>query len=700
MTNGQLDGVWQHIRKLAAEGAGCASDRELLERFVRDRDEASFAALVERHGPMVFGVCRRVLRHQHDAEDACQAAFLVLARRAASIRNREALGAWLHGVAYRAAASLGRRLARRRAREGPETDVPQPEAGDVTWREVRGIFDEELRRLPDRFRAPLLLCCLEGKTRDEAAQELGWSVGTLRGRLERGREMLRARLTRRGVTLSAALLAALLSERAASAALPAALAERILRAAVNLAVATIPAPVAGVLEEVSRAMSLTRLKIIAGVSLVVSLAGLGAGLLASGVLAARQPEPPRAAGAGAAQVGEPPAAPEEPPADAGRATPPGDAPGAERDAAGSRENLQKFAVAMHNYADTQGGIMPAPAIYTAQGSVPGGGPAGGSAMRSAAGPGGASVPGGGGRAAGPAGGGGPTPPGGGSSGAATTAGPTAPMGEAAGGPAAGGVGVGPQAKPGKAVLSWRVSLLPYLGEDNLYRQFHLDEPWDGPHNKALLSKMPKVYAAPGVRTREPYTTFYQVFVGPHAAFEKHRAMRMPADFTDGTSNILLIVEAANPVPWTKPEDLHFDLDEPLPELGGAYPGIFNAALADGSAHAFSAKANPDILRAAITRDWGEVADLRRIEVPTSRREAELQRRNDRLKQELEREKTRLRELRKERGALEGADDNPRVEELRKDNARLEQLLRESREEAERLRQEIERLKRPGKGGGG
>jgi hypothetical protein len=268
------------------------------------------------------------------------------------------------------------------------------------------------------------------------------------------------------------------------------------------------------------------------------------------------------------------------------------------------------------------------------------------------------------------------------------------MAGAAGGGGAGGVGSGPQVKQGKALLSWRVALLPYLGEDNLYRLFRLNEPWDSPHNKALLSKMPKVYAAPGVTTREPYTTFYQVFVGPHAAFEKHRAMRMPVDFTDGTSNTLLIVEAGTPVPWTKPEDLHFDEDEPLPELGGAYPGIFNAAFADGSVRPFSTRANPDVLRAAITRDMGEVVDLQRIEAPLSRREAELRRRNERLKQELEREQARLRELRREREALEGADQDPRVEQLRKDNARLEQLLRESRDEAERVRQEIERLKRP------
>src|SRR5437588_5022778 len=158
MADQQLQDVLHHIRNLAAaRTAPAASERELLDRFLAERDEAAFAALVERHAAMVLGVCRRVLRHQHDAEDACQATFLVLARRAASIRNKDALGSFLHGVAFRAAASLRRRLVRRRAREGPEADVPQPEPADVSWREVRGIFDEELRRLPARFQAPLLL---------------------------------------------------------------------------------------------------------------------------------------------------------------------------------------------------------------------------------------------------------------------------------------------------------------------------------------------------------------------------------------------------------------------------------------------------------------------------------------------------------------------------------------------------------------
>src|SRR5579884_3194310 len=164
MADGHIDGVVQHIRRIvAAERSGALTDRELLDRFVGQRDEDAFAALVRRHGPLVFGVCRRVLHDAHDAEDACQAAFLVLARKAATVRDRNSLGSYLYGVAYRVASNLRREVARRRGREATAVDVPGPAAADVTWRELRTVLDEELRRLPERFRAPLLLCYLEGK---------------------------------------------------------------------------------------------------------------------------------------------------------------------------------------------------------------------------------------------------------------------------------------------------------------------------------------------------------------------------------------------------------------------------------------------------------------------------------------------------------------------------------------------------------
>jgi RNA polymerase sigma factor (sigma-70 family) len=221
MAKQPLNGVLQHLRKVAAVHASRElSDGELLERFVGARDEAAVTVLIERHGPMVHGVCRRALPNFHDAEDACQATFLVLARRAASIRKKTSLSTWLHGVAYRVVANMKRDHARRKAREcGVDAPAPKDPAAEVSWREVQAILDEELQGLPERYRAPLILCYLECLTRDEAAQRLGLSSTTLHGRLERARDLLRKCLTRRGLTLAAVMSAAALGEGVAQAAL-------------------------------------------------------------------------------------------------------------------------------------------------------------------------------------------------------------------------------------------------------------------------------------------------------------------------------------------------------------------------------------------------------------------------------------------------------------------------------------------------
>jgi hypothetical protein len=244
-----------------------------------------------------------------------------------------------------------------------------------------------------------------------------------------------------------------------------------------------------------------------------------------------------------------------------------------------------------------------------------------------------------------------------------------------------------------------VALLPFLGEERLYKEFRLDEPWDGPHNKILLAKMPRVYAPPGVKAREPHTTFYQVFVGGGATFEKHQVARFPASFQDGTSNTILIAEAGTPVPWTKPEDMHYAPDEPLPELGGMYPKVFNVAFADGGAAALLKGADPDQLRAAITCAGGEQVDWDKVKAPASPRAARLREQNQRLKEELAKERARLDQLRREQRVV--VEEDADSERLRKENEQLEKLLRDTRDQAERLRQEIERLKpAPGKRPGG
>src|SRR5262249_22677992 len=226
----QTEVLLHHIRHLAGTPQ---SDRELLRRFTEQRDGTAFAALVERHGPMVLGLCRRVLQHTHDAEDAFQATFLLLARKAASLRRQEAVGNWLYGAAYRVALKARTAARRRAAREGrAEQPITPPDpASELTLREARTLLDEELARLPERLRAALVLCCLEGATRDEAARHLGWPLGTLKRRLGQARALLRVRLARRGLTLSSALVAVLVEQGEAPAAVPAALRDTVVRAA-------------------------------------------------------------------------------------------------------------------------------------------------------------------------------------------------------------------------------------------------------------------------------------------------------------------------------------------------------------------------------------------------------------------------------------------------------------------------------------
>src|SRR5262245_51587469 len=275
-----------------ADGDG-QTDGQLLARFVLARDERAFASLVQRHGPLVFGVCRRVLRHDQDAEDAFQATFLVLARRAASVRWQPSVAGWLYEVAHRLA--LKARAARRPRPQPPATRTGAADpAIEAACREVCAVLDAELRRLPERFRAPLLLCYLEGKTRDEAAQQLGWTLGRLRDRLERGRRLLRYRLAARGVTLSAGLLAALAHGAAPGAAR--AVVDATVKTAV-LAASGVPATgtVSSAAEALARGMTwemfLTRARVVAAVLLLVGLAGAGAGLLAQQALADRPAEP-------------------------------------------------------------------------------------------------------------------------------------------------------------------------------------------------------------------------------------------------------------------------------------------------------------------------------------------------------------------------------------------------------------------------
>jgi RNA polymerase sigma factor (sigma-70 family) len=266
---------------LCSAQAGGLSDAALLERFVAERDEAAFEVLVWRHGPKVLNLCRRLLRQEQDAEDAFQAAFLVLARKAGSIGKRQALAGWLYRVAYRVALRAKGSALRRRERPADLTEFPAAaRIPNADWADVRPVLDEELSRLPEKYRAAFMLCYLEGKTNAEAARELGCPQGTILSRLAWARQRLRARLTRRGLTLSAGILAAAQAQNAPAAVLPAALVAATLDAAVRIAAGgtvtgLVSTEVITLTHGGLHTMLSTKLKIAAGCALAAGALGIG-----------------------------------------------------------------------------------------------------------------------------------------------------------------------------------------------------------------------------------------------------------------------------------------------------------------------------------------------------------------------------------------------------------------------------------------
>ena len=259
------------------------TDGELLESFVHQRDDAALATLVHRHGSMVWGVCQRVLRSHHDAEDAFQATFLVLVRKAATIRDKELVANWLYGVAHQTAVRVRTTAAKRGFRERQVTEMPEPAVTkEDRWNDLKPLLDQELSRLPAKFRVPIVLCDLEGKTRQEAARQLGWPEGTVAGRLARGRTMLAKRLTRRGVVTSGVALAAMLSQNAASASVPTSVLDCTIKAVSLLATGqatggVISSTVATLTERVLKAMWIAKLK--TGLAILSAVATVAIGVV-------------------------------------------------------------------------------------------------------------------------------------------------------------------------------------------------------------------------------------------------------------------------------------------------------------------------------------------------------------------------------------------------------------------------------------
>jgi len=281
MAQRQFGPVLQQIRRLITRPTTEAlADGGLLERFAVNQEEAAFETLVQRHGPLVRGVCRRLLHDEHEAEDAFQATFLVLARKAPAIRKRHSVASWLYGVAYRVATKARVRADRRRACALPGPDVATAPTMDTAMRELRQVIDEELSHLPEKYRAPLVLCYLEGKTKDEAALDLGWPSGTVSGRLARARDILRERLTRRGLAFSTGLFVTLMTESTAPAAVPPALVVAAMQAATEQVLpATVPGGVAELTHEVLRDLAVAKLKFAWKLTAALVLVGLTAGVL-------------------------------------------------------------------------------------------------------------------------------------------------------------------------------------------------------------------------------------------------------------------------------------------------------------------------------------------------------------------------------------------------------------------------------------
>jgi RNA polymerase sigma factor (sigma-70 family) len=288
MTTIRAGVLYRHLRGLTAlESSGQQDDQLLLERFVTGRDEAAFEALLRRHGPMVLGVCRRLLHDPHAAEDAFQATFLILAHKASVVGRRGSVGGFLYRVAYNTAlkARAGAELRRRHERQAGERPCPDPLA-ELTGRELLAVLDEEMQGLPERYRAPLVLCYLEGKTRDEAARQLGWSLTTFKRRLVQARACLRRRLERRGLALPAALLPAGLATVKVPAALSAAVAQAARLTGAGQAT-PVPPHVAALM---TGALNAGRLKLAALAVLLATLIGAGLVVCAAPVLAPSGPQ--------------------------------------------------------------------------------------------------------------------------------------------------------------------------------------------------------------------------------------------------------------------------------------------------------------------------------------------------------------------------------------------------------------------------
>jgi RNA polymerase sigma factor (sigma-70 family) len=287
MATSQMSEILQHLRRVVLHCDGAdLTDGQLLADYLRRGDETALTTLVRRDGPMVWGLCRRVLGNSHDAEDAFQVTFLVLVRKAASIAAPELLANWLYGVAHQTALKARATAARRRARERQVAHMPEPAVTDQhLWNELQPLLDQELSRLSDKYRVAIVLCDLEGKTLREAAQQLGVPDGTLAARLTRGRAMLAKRLARRGLAVSGGALATVLSQNLVSASVPTSLVSSTIQvltlsaAGEAVAAGVISPRVAALTEGVLKTMLSKKFEVVALLLAAVGLIGMATAVL-------------------------------------------------------------------------------------------------------------------------------------------------------------------------------------------------------------------------------------------------------------------------------------------------------------------------------------------------------------------------------------------------------------------------------------
>ena len=295
MATGQANRIVDQLRWIVHDGGQrTRTDGQLLDGFIGRQDESAFAEIVRRHGPMVYGLCKRLLGNAHDAEDAFQATFMVLVRRARAVSPRELVGNWLYGVAYRVALDAASRVSRRRAREKQVVDMPHPTTTPEDAADLRPVLDLELSRMPEKYRVPIVLCELEGRSRREVARQLHLPEGTLSSRLAAGRKMLAIRLARHGLPLSGAALCTFFSGGAAQAMVPGSLAVSTIKAAAAgaavqaVSLGLLSAQAAALTEGALKAMFITKLKSFAAVLLTLGMLTSGAGIM---TLTADEPRP-------------------------------------------------------------------------------------------------------------------------------------------------------------------------------------------------------------------------------------------------------------------------------------------------------------------------------------------------------------------------------------------------------------------------